>query len=193
MHHMDVTLVQLIKQGDKEAFTILYDQYWKPLLSYAGKRLVMPEDAEEIVQEIFVTLWERRGELDIHSSVSAYLHTSVKYRVYSKYREWLKRNNAWRIPGLEDVDYSVPALDPFVYKELEEKIRIVIGKLPQKCREAFVLSREEKLPNKKIAQRMSISVNTVEKHIGKALQMLRAELKDDLAVILAWVLFAAIG
>ena len=139
---------------------------------------MLMEDAEEVVQEVFINLWERRMELNIHFSLSAYLHTAVKYRVYNKYRDWLRRNKAWKIPDLEDVDYNLPALDQLAYKELELKLRTAVSKLPQRCREAFVLSRDEHLPNRTIAERLNISVNTVEKHIGKALLLLRAQLYD---------------
>ena len=176
---MDTSLVQGLKQGDRETFALIFREYWKPLLSFASKRMTLMEDAEEVVQEVFISLWERRAGIDIHISLSAYLHAAVKYRVYNKYREWLRRNKSWRIPGLTNVDYELPALDQLAYKELELKLRTAIGKLPQRCREAFVLSRDEQLPNRTIAERLNISVNTVEKHIGKALLLLRAELYDE--------------
>ena len=88
---MDASLVSLIQQNDREAFAILYDQYWKQLLSYAGKRLVLPQDAEEVVQEVFVSLWERRHTLDISGSLDAYLHTAVRYRIYNRYRDYLRK------------------------------------------------------------------------------------------------------
>lgn len=180
---MDASLVSLIKQDDREAFAILYDQFWKPLLSYASKRLVMPQDAEEVVQEVFVNLWERRHSLDINGSLDAYLHTAVRYRVYNRYRDYLKAKQFSRVPGLEDVDYSTPALEMLEYRELEVKVQNALNTLPCRCREAFMLSREEHLPNKIIAKRLGISVNTVEKHIGKALQLLRLKLMDELVIV----------
>lgn len=82
---MNTSLVSLIRQGDREAFSILFEQFWKSLLSYAGKRLVLPQDAEEVVQEVFVNLWERRESLQINSSIDAYLHTAVRYKIYNRY------------------------------------------------------------------------------------------------------------
>ena len=147
------------------------------------------QDAEEVVQEVFVSLWERRHSLEINGSLGAYLHTAVRYRVYNRYRDYLKNKQESRISGLDDVDYSMPALEALEYKELELKLQDAVNTLPHKCREAFMLSREEKLPNKIIAKRLNISVNTVEKHIGKALQILRLKLKDEVAISLVGLLF----
>lgn len=146
------------------------------------------QDAEEVVQEVFVSLWERRHSLEISGSLDAYLNTAVRYRIYNRYRDYLKNRQESRISGLNDVDYSMPALETLEYKELELKLQHAVNTLPHKCREAFVLSREEKLPNKIIAKRLNISVNTVEKHIGKALQILRLKLKDEVAVAIAGLL-----
>lgn len=181
---MDASLVSLLKQDDREAFAILYDQFWKPMLSYAGKRLVLPQDAEEVVQEVFVSLWERRHSLDIHGSLDAYLHAAIRYRIYNRYRDYLKRKQAFKIPGLEDVDYGTNASDVLECRELEKKLQQAMNALPGKCKQAFLLSREEKLSNTTIAKRLGISVNTVEKHIGKALQLLRLKLKDDLTIFI---------
>lgn len=145
---------------------------------------MVPQDAEEVVQEVFVSLWERRSELDITGSIDAYLHTAVRYRIYNRYRDYLKRKKTFLIPGLDDVDYQLAAAELMEYRELESRVASAVGSLPAKCREVFLLSREEKLSHKMIAARLGISVNTVEKHIGKALQLLRIQLKNEMVLVL---------
>ena len=162
---MDTGLIQLLQQGNREAFSILYDHYWKNLLSYAGKRLMVLEDAEEaeeVVQDVFVNLWERHENLEITGSLSSYLQGAVRYKIYNKYRAHLQRKQAWKIPLLEDADYSAPAMDSLSFRELQEKLKDAIQRLPEKCREAFILSREHQLSYKEISERMGVSVNTVE-------------------------------
>jgi len=178
-------LVPLLQQGDKGAFAAIYDYYWQPLIDFAYKRLKSLEDSEEVVQEVFINLFERRTTLEIHTSLNSYLKTAVRYKVYNKYREWLSNKQQHRIAHLEDVA-ELPGIDTLEYKELNEKLHESINKLPEKCREVFILSREEKLSNKAIADRLGISINTVEKHIGKALQILRNDLHQynmDLIIV----------
>lgn len=179
-------------QDDHErAFSAIYNRYWQELLDYAYRRVNLQQDAEEIVQDVFVRFYQRRNEIEVHTSLSAYLYTAVRYKVYSKYREYFQKRKIEFIPNLEDVDYSLPESDVFAYKELESKVHATIQKLPEKCREAFLLSRNEQLSNKEIAAKMGVSVNTVEKHIGKALRTLRAELESPgtgIAILIAVLL-----
>lgn len=181
---MSDSLLSLLKQDDHEAFAIIYNHYWRSLLNYAHKRLANPEDAEEVVQEVFIRLWERRSEIEISTSLAAYLHSAIKYKIYNRYRYFLSRKEAHKISGLTDVADAIQPIDALEFRELENSVRNAINALPSKCREVFVLSRNERLPNKTIAQRLGISVNTVEKHIGKALQLLRFRLSKELIVLL---------
>lgn len=174
---MDASLVSMIKKDDREAFAILYNQYWRSLLTYASKRLPTIQDAEEVVQEIFINLWERRHTLEISGSLDAYLHAAVRYKIYNRYRDYFNNHQAHLIPGLDEVEDITATDEQLDHKELESKMRSAIDSLPCKCRDAFLLSRESSLSNKNIAQRLGISVNTVEKHIGKALRLLRLKLK----------------
>ena len=183
-------LVQRMQQDDQQAFAAIFERYWQLLVDFAFRRLQLQQDAEEIVQDVFIKLHERRHELDIHTSLNAYLHTAVRYRVYNKYRDWLKQRKSFLIPNLDDVDYSLPAVDTAAYKDMETSIRKAVLKLPEKCREVFLLSREQQLSNKEVAEKMGISVNTVEKHIGKALRILRIELDkyNQIAILLITML-----
>lgn len=185
-------LLQRMKQGDQQAFATIFEQHWRQLVDFAFRRLQLLQDAEEIVQDVFVRLYERRQELDIQTSLSAYLHSAVRYRVYNKYRDWLRQKKSYLVPNLDDIDYAIAPTDTISYKELENHIRQAVHRLPEKCREVFLLSREQHLSNKEVAEKLGISLNTVEKHIGNALRVLRQEMeKYDRAVV--FCLIAVLG
>lgn len=185
--------MQLLQQGDAQAFSILFERYWERLTDYAYKRLQLREEAEEVVQELFINLYERRQELDIHTSLEAYLHTAVRNRVYSRFRTWMRQQKAFLVANLEDVDYALPPADTAAYKDLETHMGKALQKLPEKCRAAFLLSREQGHSYKEIAQQLGISVNTLEKHIGKALRILRLELGryEQLCLLAGFIIILA--
>lgn len=184
--HSDLLLIDRMKEGDRRAFSALFERYWQKLVDYAYQRLQSAEDAEEIVQDIFISLYQRRSELKIESSVGVYLFSAARYRVYNKYRQRLQERKAARIVNIQPIQTQVGELYLPEYKELETHLQQAIHALPEQCRRVFLLSREEQLSNRSIAERLGISITTVEKHMGRALRILRAHLKE-LSVIGSWI------
>lgn len=179
MDHENNTDSELLKRMCKDnnrAFRAIYNRYWIILYDAAFKRLGDLRDAEEIVQDVFISLYQRRNELEIKSSLKAYLLTAVKYRVFNKFRKWMREGKIFKIQNLDDVDYKVYPIYRLEEKQIKEYFSKAIDKLPPKCKEVFLLSRNNDLTNKQVAERLGISINTVEKHIGKALQILRHEM-----------------
>lgn len=173
----DSQLFQLVKQDDIKAFEELYNRYWSDLIDAAYRRLQSRQKAEDIIQDIFVSLYQKRHTLDITVSLKAYLYQALKFKVLNVYRDELTRTACKKeifFTGQCKND-SAEYCDA---KELNHRIGQVLSTLPDKCREAFLLSREQNLSNKDISQGMNISVSTVEKHIGKALRILRNNLRD---------------
>ncbi len=177
-----------MQQNDHHALSLIYKRYWHVLIDFVYKRLKNQQDAEEIVQELFIRLYERREELNIHTSLNAYLHTAARNRVYNKYRDWMQQRKAFKIFHLQDVDYTTPALYIAENKELENQIDLSIQKLPEKCREVFMLRRNERLSNTQVADRLQISVNTVEKHMGKAMKILKSELEKNQPLLILLII-----
>lgn len=147
--------------------------------------------SRDLVQDAFFALWEKADQLEINQSPKAYLYQAVKNSCLNYNRHLSIKRSAEA-----EIQYKIAILERQVYinsdspyfslieQELEEKINQVIESLPEKCREVFKLSRFENLKNKEIAEKLDISVKAVEKHISKALTILRCNLADYLAVLL---------
>ncbi|MCJ8209221.1 RNA polymerase sigma-70 factor [Mucilaginibacter sp. RS28] len=166
-------------RDDHAAFEEIYHRYWKQLLDTAFQRIKSKEAAEEIVQEVLLSLFLRRHELVITSTLEGWLKTALKYQVYKSYRAHLIH-----LSHLSEVIQSnqIAPLTPdeaMTLKEIREKVKQVANKLPEKCREVFMLSRFEHLSQKEIAERMGISLSTVKKHLTRALSALKNDLSED--------------
>jgi RNA polymerase sigma-70 factor (ECF subfamily) len=173
---------------DERSFEKLFRQYFPPLISFSMNILRDEDDAREVVQKVFLGLWEKREELDLSSSLKSYLFTSVHNRSLNIIRDKRKFQSTG-IPdeeGTFDVSLQIEAI------ELEEKIMDAIALLPEKCREVFELSRFEGLKYSEIADRLGISVKTVENQISKALKILREKLLRYLSLLM-WFLLNAMN
>jgi RNA polymerase sigma-70 factor (ECF subfamily) len=162
----DIDLLNRLKEDDQFAFTSIYNKYWKNLYAVAYAILKDKAICEDIIQEVFVTIWNKRKSMVIKVSLKSYLTASVKYEVFRQLRK--------KIESLEFIDDLI--IDPTTssqenmeYKELLEHMNNVVNKLSTKCREVFILSREKELSHKEIAVLRNISTKTVENQIGKAL------------------------
>jgi RNA polymerase sigma-70 factor (ECF subfamily) len=165
-----------LKQSDEAAFAQIYNGYWKPLFYLAATRLKSLSDAEEVVQDIFLDIWNRREELAI-ASLSSYLAVSVKYRVINllakKARQQRQEQALAKEASLLDSSAEASINLSSLQRELEKQT----ARLPEKCRLVFRLSREEGYSHKEIAVQLRISEKTVESHLTKALRQLRAGLQ----------------
>jgi len=170
----DIGLFQLLQQDDMSAFDELYERYFIPLLNAAFKRLHSREDALEMVQDLFVQLFIKRKQIDHTYNVGGYLQTMLKYRIIDRFREQLvRKKHIYQFQQMKpDTESDTPEENMDV-KLLEQKIYAVIEQLPHKCREVFLLSRFNHLSHQAIADKLNISVSTVEKHIVKALKIVR--------------------
>lgn len=154
------------------------------MIRFAKEYVLFEDDAENIVQDIFVLLWEKRDVLDIQVSLTSYLFTLVKNRCLDFIRhktvseEYAKEFQA-KQAALEQLNYTFTSEE-----DIEEVITAAIEKLPERCREIFIKSRIEGKKYKEIAEELNISVNTVENQIAIALKRLKVELKDYLPLLL---------
>lgn len=176
----DSDLFRLLKEGDITAFEAIYDRYFIRLLNTAYKLLGNREDALEVVQDVFVRLYTKRAGIENTDHLYAYLQTMLKNGMIDRFRQRLLRQKQYAALKEQAQYQSAHAGEPAIdSKKLEEKIHYIINGLPEKCREAFILSRMQYLSHQAIAHKMSISVSTVEKHIVKALHVLRQQLKEQ--------------
>ncbi len=174
----DQQLMDLLHLGDRSAFDQIFNRYWKKLYNYANKVIKDEESAQDIVQEVFVSLWQRRLTLTEVESLSSYLHGAIRFKGLGYIRSNLyKRNYAASIQSFfdEGCDSLNEQID---LKELNDVIHHEISKLPPKMREIFILSRMEHLTNKEIAEKLNISDKTVKKQINRSLNLFRLVLDE---------------
>ncbi|HKG04845.1 MAG TPA: RNA polymerase sigma-70 factor [Pedobacter sp.] len=181
--YTDEELLALLKSGDRAAFTEIYNRYWKRMFALAGKKLNDLDEAKEVVQEIFIRLWERSAQIEVESNLGAYLAVSVKYRIINKLdQHYIRKNYVDNLPASSEVDNSTQEwLD---FEEVRERLAKLVSELPEKCRLVFVMSREQGLSHKQIASELDISEKTVEAHLSKATKTLRTGLNSFLLSLL---------
>lgn len=173
----DAELFQLTKRENIRAFEELYRRHWAYLIDAAYKRLQSRQKAEDIVQELFITLYQKRNFLEITVSLKAYLGRALKYRILNEFRSEGIRTTYAKSLFLNDVCKN-DFVEGVEAKDLHKKIETSLASLPEKCRQVFLLSRREDMSNKEISLELNISVSTVEKHIGKALKILKEDLRN---------------
>lgn len=169
----DEDLQKLISSGNAMAFEVIFNRYWKRLYNYSYKIYRVEEICEDIVQEIFISLWNN-SQHTVILNLEAYLLKSVKYKISNHIRS-LKFTKD-HLDVLEGIIVSQKSINDVEYKEFENGIMEKINKLSPKCREVFILSRIEYLSNSEIAGRLNLSIHTVEKHISNAIKELRSNL-----------------
>jgi RNA polymerase sigma-70 factor, ECF subfamily len=170
-------LFERINKSDEKAFEILFHQYYGILCSFASKLIYDDVAAEEIVQDFFVKLWEKREQISIETSVKNYFFRSVKN--YSlNFIQHNKTKIAHEQKLLSEVENNFSDDNNYPEPDLFEKIEESINSLPEKRREIFRLSRQEGLKYQEIAQKLNISIKTVETQMSLAIKTLRDKLKN---------------
>ena len=172
----DAELFHLVKQEDSNAFTTLYTRHWAFLMDIAYKRFQSREKAEDIIQEIFISLYQKRHQVEFTVSLQAYLAQALKYKVLNEIRSMNIRNQYKKNLFFSPICKNDFAQD-LEAKDLKSRVDQTIKSLPEKCKKVFYLSRWEKKSNRDISNSLSISVSTVEKHIGKALKLIREDIQ----------------
>jgi len=174
----DRELLDLVKANDNNAFGEIYNRYWDFLIQSASRHLQSKQKAEDLVQEIFLSFYNRRNEFELAVSLRAYLSQALKFKIMNEYRSQVVRDTYQK-----NVHYTYTYAyagnnvhHAYETKELAYNINRSINMLPEKCKQAFLLSRSEDLSYKDISGHLNISVSTVEKHIIKALKFLKTNL-----------------
>lgn len=159
----------------------MYETYYSPLVDFARLQINDREHARDIVQKTFMHLWENRHDLGIESNLQGYLFTSVKNRCINHHRH-LKVRNEHR----KSTQHLRPIADTdeMVSQEIENRVQQAIEALPDQCKAVFKLSRFDQLKYQEIAEKLGLSIKTVEAHMGRALRQLRQDLADYLPLLL---------
>ncbi|MBO0935362.1 RNA polymerase sigma-70 factor [Fibrella sp. HMF5335] len=179
----DDSLIGAIRLGNEAVFEGIFRQHYAPLCRYALPILHDTDEAEEVVQTVFLAIWECRETLLITSSLKAYLYRAVHNRCLNRLDQQ-KTQAAHRERAATELYADVPSpTQGIIADELNTRLQHAIGQLPEQCRRAFELSRFDELSYKEIADQLGIALKTVENQIGKALRILRTELSDYLPLL----------
>lgn len=184
MEENDTVLIDLLAKRDEAAFEQVFKTYFKALHAYACTILKDEMAAEEMVQNVFMKLWERTETLNISGSVAAYLYRAV-YHESLNHLKHLKVKSAYQLHvSYRMKDQTDNASKKLSLQELETRLHAAMSELPEQCRTIFQMSRFEELRYREIADRLGISIKTVENQMGKALKLLRLKLVDFLPLTL---------
>ena len=171
-------LIEGLKSGDKLIFEEVYREYYIPLCYYCLRYVENFSDSEEIVQDLFLKLWEMHEELEINSSLNAYLYRAVQNYALNFLNKKRTHEKYIVVQGQQPYGTYESGQVKLEMEELREVLKLAVLKLPEKRRRIFELSRFDGLKYGKIASQLSISVKTVETQMTKALKYLRVTLKD---------------
>ena len=169
----DKVLLDRLIKGDEKALNEIYLIYWQELFLSAYNVLKDKAACEDIIQDLFLQLWQKRDTLRI-DSLRAYLFTAVRYIVFRQIRTGKVRSELFDAIG-ERMD-MIPADALLEEREMNLQVARAVAALPEKCREVYKLSREEELSHKEIASKLNISTKTVENQITIALKRVRSSL-----------------
>ena len=170
----------------RDDFEIIYLKYYNVLMIFASRIVGSNSAAEDIIQDVFTDFWVNKKNVDLSKSIKPYLYKIT----YNRSLDFLKLSDNKNISisndylVIENILYSAhTSFDELNYIDIEKEINDCLNKLSERCREIFMLSRHDNLKNKEIAQKLNISIKTVEKHITTALQSLNSHLHQrDLKV-----------
>lgn len=173
-----MSVVLSIEKGDKDAFALFYDYYWKKVYHFMSLYIRNESEIEDLIQDVFIKVWENRAELDSGKDPSNYLFILSRNTILNYLR---KKNNSRKytqiiLDGIED--YTKHNIDNYVeVKELECELLRLIDQLPSRQKEVFTLSRHKNYTQVQIAEEMKISIKTVENHMTRALAFLKDKLQ----------------
>ena len=180
--YTDELLLDLLKQGDRQGFSEIYNRYWNKLFVVAYKRLKDSFSAEEVVQNVFVALWNKRETLEIQM-LSVYLSAMTRYAVYKALAKEKRKLEVEKM-GSDRIYKNESPESTFENKAILEFIQKLTHILPEKCRMVFIHNKLLDQPLDEVANSMGISIKTAEAHITKALKIVRSKLGDNLSMFL---------
>lgn len=185
-------IIGRLKQNDKEAFNLLFYMYAEKLFKFSLTFFNEEVEAEEIVQEVFLKIWLKRKTISDPSTFNAYIYTIAKNMIFNnlkkniyrkKYETYIYSNSQ---ASRNDTENEV------IYEETKQRVERALDQLPKKRKEVFLLSRREGLKNKEIAEKLDISIKTVETHMGLSLKYLRKvfHIDADKMMIIAFLVLS---
>lgn len=177
-------LLDGLKRHEITAYEMIFKSHYQPLCNYAYSYLQDRDEAEEVVQSAFLSVWEKKDALEVRSSLKAYLYAMVRNASLNmiKHQKVKQRHAGEELALGKDSEETVSNM--MASSELEKRIDVALTHLPEQCRLIFKLSRFEELKYSEIADQLNLSIKTVENQMGKALRIMREQLKDYLPLLI---------
>ena len=176
-------LIKLLKKGDMAAFDAIYNKYSYKLHEFVLRYLKQEEDAEDIVQVVFIKIWEARGKIDVYASFESFLFTIAYNSTMSLLRKRVSEPKSREfLKSLQQIYTADQVIDEIQFKELNQKVQTLLNQLTPRKKEIYLLSREEGLTHKEIAQKLKISESTVNNHLGSILKFLKSHIDSSLII-----------
>lgn len=170
--HSNESLLERLKLGDLDAFNVIYERYWSVLVNESFKRLNNMALCEEVVQDVFIDLWQQRAVRDIQN-LEAYLRTCMKFKVFEVYKK-NRRTKSMLEENLSLMQkHEISEYDQYAEKDLKSLIEEWIAHLPQKRKEIFKMRYLDELSTKEISEMTESSQNTIQNHLGISIAKLR--------------------
>ena len=174
-------LLLLLQKDDRVAFYNLYERYSKRLYCFVIQYIKRDQDAEEIVQDVFIKIWEKRKAIDAFSGFESFLFTIAYNATISLLRKRVTENRYLEyLQSIQQVNKTTESTDELYFTELNDKLKSLLNELTPRQKEIFLLSREEDLSHEQISKKLNISINTVKKHIGNTIIFLKLHLNNKL-------------
>lgn len=176
-------LVRLLRKGDMIAFDAIYNKYCHKLHQFVFMYLKQEEDAEDIVQEVFIKIWHYRSKIDVYASFESFLFTIAYNATMSLLRKRMSETKSREfLKSLQQISSAEQIIDELQFKELNQKVQALLNQLTSRQKEIYLLSREEGLTHEEIAAKLNISESTVNNHLVATLKYLKLHIDSGLAI-----------
>ena len=181
-------LILLLRKGDMAAFDAIYNKYCLKLHEFVLRYLKQEEDAEGIVQEVFIKIWEARGKIDVYASFESFLFTIAYNTIISLLRKRVSETKSREyLKSLQQIDTADTIIDELQFKDLYQRLHSLLQQLTPRQKEIYVLSREEGMTHNEIAQKLNISESTVNNHLVTTLKYLKSHIDSSLSVNILFI------
>ncbi|MEP7256963.1 MAG: RNA polymerase sigma-70 factor [Flavitalea sp.] len=187
----DGELIAASCEGNEEAFRMLFDKYWNDLYKIAAKRISSAEDIKDLLQDVFLSLWNNIREVKVADSLGGYLYVSLRNKILNYYQKKDTRLKALAIHPFKAAQSENQAWINLQTRELQLFISQQVARMPPQMKQIYLLSREEQLTNAEIAELLALAPQTVKNQLYRALERIRVELKSRNAELVIMYILAA--
>lgn len=188
--HIDEKLLAKFRDGDMGAFQKIYSTYCEPLYRFAYSYLKDSFESEEIIQDVFLKVWEKRADVDLQKSFKSYLYRITVNKIFNELKHRVvKQKYEQHALKFDQITGETPE-SSIEFQELNKKLELLLARLPEQQRKILILSRWKGLSNAEIAETLDISLRTVENQIYRAAKFVKLHLKDDYPLGVLLIVFS---